>query len=132
MNKAIISVGSNIKPMKNIFNTQIILAKEQLLLDKSKFIKTKPRGLLNQPDFFNGAFLIETNLDEKQLKNYLLNVEARLGRIRTENKDAPRTIDLDIIVFNEKIVDEDFYKYDFVKNEVLELLPQLNLISGTN
>jgi 2-amino-4-hydroxy-6-hydroxymethyldihydropteridine diphosphokinase len=64
-------------------------------------------------------------LDAKELKGYLEDVEKRLGRQKTENKNGPRTIDLDIIVFNGVIVNNDFYKYDFVKSAVLELLPDL-------
>lgn len=125
MNKVVIGVGSNIKPLENIKKAKEILKKEQTLLSESKIIETEPEGFKEQPDFLNGAFFIETSLDKKNLENYLKEIEKRLGRVRTENKNAPRTIDLDIVVFNNEIINDDFYKYRFVKNAVLELIPNL-------
>ena len=125
MNRAVISAGSNIKPKENIEKAARWLGNEQKILAKTAPTKTKPEGFTDQPDFLNCAFYIETGLDEKELKKYLEDVERRLGRQKTENKNGPRSIDLDIIVFNGAIVSDDFYKYDFVKNAVLELLPDL-------
>ena len=126
VNKAIISVGSNIEPEKYVFRARKILTHDQLLLDESKFNKTLPRGYLNQPAFLNGAFFIQTALEIQELKQYLKSVENQLGRKRTSNKDGPRTIDLDIVLFNGHVVDLDYYKYDFVKVAVDELLSRQN------
>lgn len=125
LNKAIISVGSNIDPEANIEAAKTILSREQRILATSKFVRTKPCGLTGQADFINGALSIETALDIKTLAVYLKDVEARLGRGRLAAKDAPRTIDLDLVVFNGEIVGLDFGRYDFVRNAVLELLPEL-------
>ena len=125
MNKVVISVGSNIKPLENIEKAKEILRKEQRLIAESKFIETEPEGFKEQPNFINGACYIETEFNKEYLENYLKEIEKRLGRIRTENKNAPRTIDLDIVVFNNEIANNDFYKYGFVKNAVLELIPNL-------
>lgn len=121
MNNVIISVGSNIDPEKHVFKARQILAKDQKLIDESKFIKTSPRGFLDQGEFLNGAFFISTNLDARHLKQYLKSIEHNLGRIRTSNKNGPRTIDLDIVVFNNQIVDQDYFQYDFVKFAVDEI-----------
>ena len=126
VNKAIISFGSNIEPEKHVFKARKILTHDQLLLDESKFNKTLPRGYLNQPAFLNGAFFIQTALEIQELKQYLKSVENQLGRKRTSNKDGPRTIDLDIVLFNGHVVDLDYYKYDFVKVAVDELLSRQN------
>lgn len=126
MNKVIISVGSNIEPEKNVSEAKQILTQDQLLLDESRFNKTSPRGYLNQPAFLNGAFFILTSLEIQELKGYLKSVENQLGRKRTSNKNGPRTIDLDIVLFNNNIVDLDYYKYDFVKLAVDEILFRQN------
>ena len=128
MNKAVISLGSNINPENNINKVKKILAQEQTLLCESKFVVTKPKGFQDQLDFINGALYIETKLNMQDLKKYLKDVEHRLGRLRTENKNGPRTIDLDVVVYNNSIIDNDFYRYDFVKEAVLELLPELKQI----
>jgi len=124
MNKAIISAGSNIDPEENVKKARIILSQEHTLIDESAFVRTKPQGFVEQPDFINGAFCINTELDLEKLKIYVKEVESRLGRIRTENKDGPRTIDLDVVVFNGSIVNEDYYKYDFVNKSVNQLIPK--------
>ena len=126
MNKAIISVGSNIEPKKHVFKAREILIHDQLLLDESKFNITPPQGYLNQPAFLNGAFFIRTDLGIQELKKYLKSVENQLGRKRNSNKNGPRNIDLDIVFFNDHVVDLDYYKYDFVKAAVDELLSRQN------
>lgn len=125
MNKAVIGVGSNIDPEKNIKKTRSIFKKEQSLIRESSLVVTKPIGYTDQPDFINGAFLIETKLSFKELATYLKEVENRLGRIRTANKYGPRTIDLDIVVWNGMIVDDDYYKRDYLKNSVHEVLREI-------
>jgi GTP cyclohydrolase I len=124
--KAIIAVGSNIEPEHHIDQARDIIKSEHTLLETSTFIQTKARGFTDQDDFLNGAFAIETCLDIEPLKNYLREVEDRLGRVRTDNKNGPRTIDLDVTVFNGQIVDNDFYRYDFVRKAVTELMPELD------
>ena len=55
----------------------------------------------------------------------LIAIEDQLGRIRNTEIIQTRSIDLDIVVWNEKVVDEDFYSRDFLRKAVLELLPEL-------
>ena len=126
MNEVIISVGSNIEPEKNIKIAEEKLAHQQSFVNKSQFIQTKPLGFTEQEDFFNGAFLIITEDDVEILEQKLKTIEAEMGRVRTSNKNGPRCIDLDIVVWNRKIVDSDFYKRDFIKKTVLELIPDLD------
>ena len=124
--KAVISLGSNINPEENINNACDLLKKHVKVLDKSTFVKTKPIGYKDQDDFLNGAVYVETQLSEHDLKETLKTLEKELGREVSSIKFGPRTIDLDIVVFNEKVVDDDFYSRDFLKTSVLELLPNLN------
>ncbi len=127
MNKVIVGVGSNIDPLKNIELSRKKLAKIAKLLRSSKFIKTKPIGFANQPDFYNGAFLIETDKEMSEFKKMLKVIENELGRKRTSNKYGPRTIDLDILVWNGKITDEEVHKRDFLKQFIKELEPELEI-----
>jgi len=125
MNKAIIGLGSNINPEENIQKAAKLLAEYFHVLNQSRFIKTKPIGYVDQADFINGTVFLETDLNQEQLTASLKNIENQLGRKRSEIKFGPRTIDLDIIVFNDKIVDQDFYERDFVQKSTLELVPDL-------
>lgn len=127
MNRAVISVGSNIRPDENIPLARRRIAKGVKLLAESRFVETEPIGFADQPNFVNGAFLIETEMDLDELRKWLRRVEDELGRVRTANKYGPRTIDLDVVVWNGRIVDDDVYRRDFLRSTVLELLPDLNV-----
>lgn len=125
MNKVIIGLGSNIDPHTNIAKARTLLAERFTVIKESAFIETEPVGYTDQDNFVNGAVFLETELDQQTLKATLSNMEDELGRIRSEIKFGPRSIDLDIVVFNNTIVDQDFYERDFLKNSVLELIPNL-------
>lgn len=125
MNLVILSVGSNIDPLDNIKKAADILADLDCLVSVSEFIKTSPVGYPDQPEFLNGAFYIRTSLAKTELKNRLMTIETELGRKRTANKNGPRTIDLDIVVFNGEIIDQDYYRYPFVKTVVDEIFKQI-------
>lgn len=127
MNRVVIGVGSNINPKENIANAKQNIGRHHRIITESKFIETKPLGNLNQPNFLNGVLLIETEMDYEELKNGLIEIEKGLGRKRRKDKYAPRTIDLDIIVWNGKIVDKDVYKRDFLREGVLEVWPEIRI-----
>lgn len=125
MNFAIISVGSNINPKENVTKARELISKELELIAESKFVFTKPIGLKQQSDFLNGAFLVSTMLDFDDLNEFLKEIEKRLRRVKTPDKNSPRTIDLDIITWNSELKDQDVFERDFLKNSVKELLPEL-------
>jgi 2-amino-4-hydroxy-6-hydroxymethyldihydropteridine diphosphokinase len=125
MNTAIISAGSNINPEANLKKAQAILQKEQRLVAFAKPRTTKPLGFADQPDFLNTVYLIETDLDMLSLTSFCKAVEHRLGRVRTPNKFGPRTIDLDIAVFNGRVTDNDIYDRDFLHDLILEVAPEM-------
>ena len=125
MNTAVVGVGSNINAVQNIARAKEALSREHRLDKESAFVKTSPIGFSDQPDFMNGAFLVSTELSIDGFKDYLHGLEDRLGRVRTKNKFGPRTIDLDIVVWNGKIVNDDFYERDFVRKAVLEVWPEI-------
>lgn len=113
-NRALISVGSNIEPERNIERARNILAAEHGLLDESDMIRTAPEGITDQPDFINGAWLVATALDREAFNAYLKGVEDRLGRDRGGPKFGPRTLDLDVIAWNGRIVHGDYPTRSFV------------------
>ncbi len=122
LNIAVIGIGSNIDAGANIAGMLEILGKEVEILKVSEIVKTKPIGIINQPDFSNGAVKIQTNLQKEELEQLLKSIEDRLGRDRTAPKFGPRTIDLDLIVWNGEVVDNDYYTRDFLKKSVDEVL----------
>jgi len=107
-NRAFIAMGSNIDAADNLREATRLLAEQCALLDVSPVYETVPVGKLDQPNFLNAAALIETELSAAELKHeVLLGIECQLGRVRVADKNAPRTIDLDIALFNTEVLDVD-------------------------
>lgn len=121
MNKAIIGIGSNIQAEINIPRMLEILRFHVDVLDISSLIQTKPIGIEDQPDFTNGAVKIRTTLEIAEFKQLLKDIENQMGRDRSAPKFGSRCIDLDIVVWNDIIVDEDYYTRDFLQKSVKEL-----------
>lgn len=121
MNDCIIFIGSNINPENNIQESLALLGQNVEIIAVSSWVKTAPIGITNQNDFINGAVRIRTILPKNDLINYLKKLENQLGRDRSLPKFGPRTIDLDIVVWNKTIIDEDYYTRDFIRNAVNEL-----------
>jgi 2-amino-4-hydroxy-6-hydroxymethyldihydropteridine diphosphokinase len=72
----------------------------------SQLRETDPVGLTDQPRFLNGACLVETDLAPRPLLDVLLGIERRLGRTRDGTRWGPRAIDLDLLLYDEVVVDE--------------------------
>ncbi|MGL4761841.1 MAG: 2-amino-4-hydroxy-6-hydroxymethyldihydropteridine diphosphokinase [Sarcina sp.] len=94
--------GENINKGLEIINN----SKHTKLLEVSDIIVTKPWGYENQDDFLNGVCRIETLLSPKELMRFLLEVEKELNRERII-KWGPRTLDLDIIFYNDLVTEDE-------------------------
>ena len=127
MNEYIISFGSNINPEHNIEKAKSELKKLTEVISESAFIYTKPLLFKDQPDFLNGVILIRSEMDIPNLKDQLLMIEMKLGRVRDFEKNGPRTIDLDIIVCNNRIIDDDVYERDFLQNAIRQVIPEFEI-----
>jgi len=121
MNECIIGIGSNIDADQNIPKMLEILKEKVTVLKVSTMVQTEPIGIKDQPEYTNGAVKIETDLDLAELISVLKKIENDMGRDRTVPKFGPRCIDLDIAVWNRKIVDPDYYTRDFLRNAVEEI-----------
>jgi 2-amino-4-hydroxy-6-hydroxymethyldihydropteridine diphosphokinase len=129
VNRAVVSAGSNINPWTNMQSACEIIASQHRLIERSEFILTKPLLYSDQPDFVNCCLLIQTDLLQTDLQTWLKTVEKRLGRVRNINKNGPRTIDLDIIVWNGKIINSDYYERDFVRTATDFLMERITDIN---
>jgi len=76
------------------------------LVAVSRLRETEPWGYADQPAFLNGAASVDTSLSAEDLLAVLLDVERELGRTRTGPRYGPRTIDLDLLLYGEQVVDE--------------------------
>ena len=125
--EVVIGLGSNIDPEANLEQAVLELKSRFKVSKRSQWTRTKPIGIQDQPDFYNGALLMETELEQQSLKKELKQIEDILGRDRSLPKFGPRTIDLDILIWNKKVVDEDYYERDFLRKGVEEIIPDLQL-----
>ena len=124
MNTSILVLGSNIEPQKNINLAKRLISEQFQVLSESRFLKTKPIGGMDQPDFINGALLIQTELESELFRFELKRMEHQMGRAKnTSHSYGPRTIDIDILVWNDQVVNQDFYEREFVREFVFELSP---------
>ena len=95
--------------------------------------ETPPWGPVEQPPYVNGAVELETELEPRVLLEVLLDVERRLGRIRSGERWGPRTIDLDLLVHGDAVRDEPgltlphphLHERRFALEPLAELAPDL-------
>ncbi|NIA13059.1 MAG: 2-amino-4-hydroxy-6-hydroxymethyldihydropteridine diphosphokinase [Nitrospiraceae bacterium] len=131
-----VGVGSNIAPEESVARALSLLTAMTPIVAVSTFYWTAPLGRPEQPPFLNGVAQIVTDTSAWSLKDKVLRrVEAELGRARTSDAHASRTIDLDILLFGDVIIDEpglripdpEITRRVFVAAPLLELSPDLVL-----
>jgi 2-amino-4-hydroxy-6-hydroxymethyldihydropteridine diphosphokinase len=106
MNNAYLLTGGNegdrhLHIQQALTNIELICGR---ILRVSSLYETAPWGKTDQADFLNQVLYIETGFDPNSLLNAILQIELDLGRKRSE-KNAPRTIDIDILFFNREVIE---------------------------
>lgn len=104
---AYVSLGSNIAPEANLKAAVNLLRKRCTVLAISPVYRTPPQGYAEQADFLNMAVKLTTTLTPEQFKQRIIgSIERELKRVRDpNNKNAPRTIDLDISLWGDESFD---------------------------
>lgn len=140
MPRVFVAFGSNIAPETNVPRALDLLAATVRVVEVSTVYRTAPIGRPDQNPFYNGVFLIETGLEPRSLKFDLLRgIEGRLRRVRTADRYAPRTIDLDIALYGNLVVSEpdlaipdpDITARAFLAAPLAELAPEMVLPGGS-
>jgi len=135
MNTAYIGLGSNIEPRKQYLDDAINeLSKNRQIeiVSKSSVYETDPVGFLDQGQFLNMVIEVKTSLRNIELLDVCQQIEQAFGRERTI-KNGPRTIDLDILLFNSENRDLDrlriphprLHERAFVLVPLYEIAPQV-------
>jgi dihydroneopterin aldolase/2-amino-4-hydroxy-6-hydroxymethyldihydropteridine diphosphokinase len=107
MARVFVAVGSNIEPEENVRDGLTKLAAEMEVRGISTFYRTRPIGRPEQDAFLNGVVEVETQLSPRDLKAALREIETACGRVRTGDKYAARTLDLDVIVYGDLVISEE-------------------------
>jgi GTP cyclohydrolase I len=133
--KAIIAIGSNIAPKENVPDGLKALNRHPAIEVRScsPVYVTAPIGNPDDPHFHNAAARIVTELPVEELREALRGIEAALGRVRTDDKNAPRTVDLDIVwyegfegtVGGQVIPDPDVPKRPYLAIPIADVAPDI-------
>lgn len=142
MIRVYLALGSNLAdPLHQVQSALNALAAipDTLLVATSSLYRTPPYGPPDQPDFLNAAVALDTRLDAESLLNHTQRIELEQGRVRKEHRWGPRTLDLDIMLFGEQILNTprltvphyDMHNRAFMLLPLLEIAPELCLPDGT-
>jgi 2-amino-4-hydroxy-6-hydroxymethyldihydropteridine diphosphokinase len=130
MHRVCLLLGSNIQPEKNIPLAVDLLRKQLTILQASSVWESKAVGS-DGANILNAALLVLTSLEAEILKKQVLRpLEAQLGRVRTNDKNAPRTIDLDILFFDQQLLDQNLWQYAYRAVPMAEILPDYQSETG--
>jgi len=122
MNTAIVMLGSNSNPDKNIDLAKDKISEYYEIISSSEQITTKPYGKHYKYDFQNAAIKILSDDTAEETRKTFKLIEKDLGRIPTSKKEGIIPIDIDLIFWNETLVHKDYERFDFVKKCVNELM----------
>ncbi len=127
MTKAYVGLGSNLGDREALIRRAADAIGAARL---STIRETEPWGYEAQPPFLNAVAEVETLFEPRQLLDHLLEVERRLGRERVGPRWGPRTIDLDLVLYGDLVVDEPGLQvpHPFLAQRLFVLEPLAELI----
>ncbi len=134
MNSTYLLLGSNMGNSPELLSNAIKQIENKIgpLLLSSNLYATAAWGNTSQPDFLNQVIKIATHLAAAETLAIILSIEKNMGRIRT-TKNAPRIIDIDILFFNNEIINQsdlivphpEIQNRRFVLTPLQEIAPQM-------
>ena len=130
MTLAYVGLGANLGDREGTIRAAV--AELPGVVAVSTLRETDPVGITDQPRFVNGVAALETELKPRELLDVLLAVERRLGRERGQ-RWGPRTIDLDLLLYGDEVVDETgltiphprLHERRFVLEPLADIAPKL-------
>ncbi|MFH0510333.1 2-amino-4-hydroxy-6-hydroxymethyldihydropteridine diphosphokinase [Escherichia coli] len=141
MTVAYIAIGSNLaSPLEQVNAALKALGDipESHILIVSSFYRTPPLGPQDQPDYLNAAVALETSLAPEELLNHTQRIELQQGRVRKAERWGPRTLDLDIMLFGNEVINTerltvphyDMKNRGFMLWPLFEIAPELVFPDG--
>ncbi len=123
-NQVLIGLGSNLNPDQNI-SEALRLLESQVTIRNVSSIYQAPAVGSSGPDYLNSAVLIETDSTLEMLRNNILTpIENQLKRVRSSDKYIDRTIDLDVLLFNQTVTDPEIWTQAHVAVPASDVLPE--------
>ncbi|NMW29186.1 2-amino-4-hydroxy-6-hydroxymethyldihydropteridine diphosphokinase [Escherichia fergusonii] len=141
MTIAYIAIGSNLaSPLEQVNAAVKALSEipQSKILAVSSFYRTPPLGPQDQPDYLNAAVALETSLAPEELLNHTQRIELQQGRVRKAERWGPRTLDLDIMLFGNEVINTerltvphyDMKNRGFMLWPLFEIAPELVFPDG--
>lgn len=134
--RAYVGLGANLGDRERTLHAAVAALAEEdgiEVVAVSTLRETDPVGVGEQPRFLNGVVALETALAPRELLDRLLAIEQRFGRVRTPGEHGPRTLDLDLLLHGDAVLDEPdltvphprLHERRFVLEPLAELAPGL-------
>lgn len=141
MERVWLALGSNLsEPLQQVSAALDALASlpQTRLVDCSSYYRSRPLGPQDQPDFLNAVVALDTALAPEALLDHTQGIELRQGRTRKAHRWGPRTLDLDILLFGDRIIAAprltvphyDMHNREFILYPLAELAPDLQFPNG--
>lgn len=141
MTRVYIAIGSNLaSPLEqvNAAVTALAAIPDSRMVAVSSFYRTPPLGPQDQPDYLNAAVALETELQAEALLDHTQRIELQQGRQRKAERWGPRTLDLDIMLFGDAVINSerltvphyDMKNRGFMLWPLYEIAPMLHFPDG--
>ena len=141
MTLAYIAIGSNLaSPLEQVNAAVQALGEipQSRIVAVSSFYRTPPLGPQDQPDYLNAAVVLDTALDAETLLDNTQRIELQQGRVRKAERWGPRTLDLDIMLFGNEVINTsrltvphyDMKNRGFMLWPLFEVAPDLTFPDG--
>ena len=132
MSKLILGLGGNegnvldtFKKVEHLININV-----GEILQHSSTYQAAAWGNTNQPDFFNKVIEVETDLTVQDCLRRVLEIEQKMGRVRTAQKWTARTIDIDILFYNDVILKQEdlVVPHPYIQERKFVLIPLVEIV----
>ena len=141
MTRVYIALGSNLaNPLHQVQSALNALAElpQTTLIATSSLYRTPPLGPQDQPDYLNAVVALDTDLSAENLLDHTQKIELEHGRVRKDERWGPRTLDLDILLFGDEIINTerltvphyDMKNRQFMLYPLAEIAPELYFPTG--
>lgn len=141
MTRVYIALGSNLaNPLHQVQSALNALAElpRTKLIATSSLYRTPPLGPQDQPDYLNAVVALDTDLSAENLLDHTQKIELEHGRVRKDERWGPRTLDLDILLFGDEIINTerltvphyDMKNRQFMLYPLAEIAPELHFPTG--
>lgn len=141
MTRVYLVLGSNLEqPLQQVNSALAALGQvpQTRLTRQSSFYRSRPLGPQDQPDYLNAVAELETGLSAEQLLDHTQAIERLHGRVRKAHRWGPRTLDLDILLFGDRVIQTprltvphyDMKNREFMLYPLAEIAPDLRFPDG--